>query len=90
MYAGPCGIDIINQEIQNRFNDSEAKLVRDDKVFKINDKVLQLRNDSELEIMNGDLGKIVDILKEDDKEYLMIDFDSRIIKYSASTLDDLS
>ena len=90
MYAGPCGIDLINAEIQNKFNNNESKLVRDNKIFKIDDKVLQLKNDSELEIMNGDLGKVIDIIKEDNNEYLMIDFDSKIVKYSASKLDDLT
>lgn len=91
MYAGVAGIDAINLAIQNKYNHDEDKmLVRDNKVFKKNDKVLQLKNDSILDIMNGDIGKILDVIKVDDKDALLIDFDGRVITYYASELDNLT
>ncbi|MCR5350538.1 MAG: ATP-dependent RecD-like DNA helicase [Acholeplasmatales bacterium] len=89
LYNGIGGINEINREIQNKYNLSEKKLVRDGKVFKQNDKVLQLKNDSELDIMNGDIGKIVDIIKEDDKEVMYVDFYGRMIKYPLGSIDNL-
>ena len=90
MYAGVAGIDAINQAIQERYNHEEKMIVRDNKVFKKNDKVLQLKNDSILDIMNGDIGKIIDIVKSDEKDALLIDFDGRVVTYMASDLDNLS
>lgn len=90
MYAGVCGIDAINKAIQERYNpETEKILKRENVLFKKNDKVLQLKNDSELDIMNGDIGKIVDIVKIDNKDSLLIDFDGRIVTYSASLIDNL-
>jgi exodeoxyribonuclease V alpha subunit len=40
--------------------------------------------------MNGDIGKIIDIIKVDEKDALLIDFDGRIITYYASDLDNLT
>lgn len=89
MYNGVCGIDEINRRIQERYNQSEKMIIRDDKIFKVGDKVLQLKNDRELDIMNGDIGKILDIVKNDEKDILMINFDDRILKYPISNLDSL-
>ena len=91
MYAGVAGIDAINEKIQERYNPEEEKILkRDNKLFKKNDKVLQLKNDSEKDIMNGDIGKIVDIIKTDDKDAMLIEFDGRIITYMASDIENLS
>ncbi len=89
MYAGVAGIDEINRRIQERYNKEEKCIVRDNNIFKVNDKVLQLKNDAILDIMNGDIGKIIDITKVDEKEYLIIDFDSKLVTYNASDLENL-
>ena len=90
MYAGVAGIDAINQAIQERYNKEETILKRENKLFKKNDKVLQLKNDSEKEIMNGDIGKILDIGKIDEKDCMMIEFDGRVITYYASDIENLT
>ncbi len=51
---------------------------------------LQVKNEEDLDIMNGDIGEVIDILKEDGYEYLMIRFENRIIKYPSSNFDSLS
>ena len=91
MYGGVCGIDNVNKEIQNRYNlETEKIYVRGDTLFKKGDKVLQIKNDSELDIMNGDIGKIVDVTKIDDKEVLLIDFDGRILTYNSSQIENIT
>jgi len=89
MYNGVAGIDEINRRIQEKYNQNEKMIVRDDKLFKVDDKVLQLKNDRDLDIMNGDIGKIMDIVKDNEKDYLLINFDDRVIKYPTSNLDSL-
>ncbi|MGM9970782.1 MAG: ATP-dependent RecD-like DNA helicase [Anaeroplasmataceae bacterium] len=90
MYSGVCGIDAINTAIQNKFNTSDNMIVRGNKIFKQNDKVLQLQNDPILGIMNGDIGYIKDIHKDEEADYLYIDFDGVIVKYPASNFDNLT
>lgn len=89
MYAGVAGIDAINSAIQARYNPEETLIKRDFTVFKKNDKVLQLKNDSELDIMNGDIGRIMDIVRTDDKDFMLIDFDGRVVTYAAANIDNL-
>ena len=91
MYAGVAGIDAVNAAIQKRYNKEEEKvLIREDKIFKVNDKVLQLKNDGKLEIMNGDIGTIVDISKNSDNDKMIINFDGRNIDYPLTTLENLT
>jgi len=90
MYAGVAGIDAINAIIQEKYNPETEKFIkRDELFFKKNDKVLQLKNDSELDIMNGDIGKILDITTINDKDALLIDFDGRVVTYYAKNLENL-
>ena len=91
MYAGNAIIDAINSFIQEEYNKEKEKILkRDFKIFKKNDKVLQLKNDSVHEIMNGDIGKILDVIKVDEKDAMLIDFDGRIITYMASDIENLT
>ncbi len=91
IYASNSGIDAINNAIQKKFNDTEERmLVRNDKVFKVNDKVMQLQNDPELKIMNGDIGIIENIYNNEDKDYLYINFDGYLVKYPSTKLDTLT
>lgn len=90
IYKGPAGIDEINRRIQEKYNNNEKFIVRDNKMFKVGDKVLQVKNDHELDIMNGDLGKIIEITKDEkDNDLLVINFDDRIVKYPVSSIDSL-
>ena len=89
MYAGVAGIDALNEAISERYNKQDDCIIRDGKKFKIKDKVLQLKNDPELQIMNGDIGQILAITKVDDKDALLIDFDGRVVTYFAKNLDNL-
>lgn len=89
MYAGVAGIDAINEAVSKRYNQEEVMLVRENQIIKKNDKVLQLKNDPELGIMNGDIGRVLDILKIKEKEHLIIDFDGKLVTYPAKDSDNL-
>lgn len=88
MYRGPAGIDAINKMMQEIFNpnDGRKKEVQwNDVVYRIGDKVLQLVNNPELNVFNGDMGIIVGIIpakESDDKvDELVIQFDSNEVSY---------
>lgn len=89
MYAGVAGIDSINEAITNRYNPSEERIVREPLILKVNDKVLQLKNDPTLQLMNGDIGVIKGLEKNKDKDILFIDFDGRMVSYPAKEIDNL-
>lgn len=89
MYAGVAGIDAVNQAITERYNLNDEKLVRETLCLKKDDKVLQLKNDPTLQLMNGDIGIIKGISKVKDKDVLFIDFDGKIVSYPAKEVDNL-
>lgn len=86
MYASKVGIDNLNKILQDVFNaqdGTKAEIKYGDQIFRINDKVLQLKNEPDLNVFNGDVGIIVDITK--DKE-IIIDFDSNVVHYQVADL----
>lgn len=91
MYRGENGIHNINNALQEKFNplvDEEIK--RFNHSFRVGDKVLQLVNRSEKDIMNGDIGKVYRFTKsENEITGLEVEFDSGIVKYKLEELDDL-
>ena len=88
---GVAGIDFVNAYIQGKYNpENEKVILRDYKKFKKGDKVLQTKNDAILDVMNGDIGTIVDIVKGEEKDDIIIDFDGKIVNYPVKNLDDLS
>lgn len=96
MYKGEVGIDNINSYLQSCLNpqDDEKKEIRHfNKIFRIGDKVIQLVNRPEKNIMNGDIGYIKHIISNDENEEnveLIIDFDNNEVKFQESELNEIS
>ena len=87
MYRGSAGIDAVNKLIQNEFNPNKEKaLVNGDREFRIGDKVIQLANQMEDNIMNGDQGVVVGITAE---EILIVDFLGNEVSYKKGDLINL-
>lgn len=83
MYAGINGIDNINKVLQNVFNpsDSEKEEIKyGDIIYRENDKVLQLVNDPDNNVFNGDIGVIKSINKYG-KQSVTIDYDGNFVEY---------
>lgn len=64
-----------------------AEVRRGDVVFRTGDKVMQVRNDYEKEVFNGDVGYIVGIDQE--SRVVRVSFDDRLVDYATSELDEL-
>lgn len=91
MYKGSVGIDAINFSLQQRFNPNPFVITHQGKKFKINDKVIQLVNRNEKNVMNGDIGYIFSIDKTNEKiEKVTVMFDFGAVDYKKEELDDLS
>jgi len=89
MHRGSVGTQKLNYDLQQILNPSEQvkKLVHSGNVYKIGDPIMQLRNNYDKHVFNGDIGNIVDINIED-KE-LLVDFDGRTIEYDYSDLNEV-
>ena len=88
MYKGENGIDNINIILQELFNpkDKEKKEVKiGDVIYREGDKLLQLVNDIDKNVFNGDIGyikQIVSINHPRKKDIFLIDFDGNTLEYT--------
>ena len=91
IYKGPAGINVLNERLQEIFNPNdgtrkEVKYI--DTVFRIGDKVLQLQNDPENNVFNGDIGEIVGITNAKESEIktdeIIVDFEGVEVNYLRS------
>ena len=83
MYAGINGIDNINKVLQNVFNprDNEKEEIKyGDITYRENDKVLQLVNDPDNNVFNGDIG-IIKKINRFGKTSIVIDYDGNLVEY---------
>jgi exodeoxyribonuclease V alpha subunit len=87
MHRGELGTAGLNQLLQQRLNPSGAP-VPAGRGLRVGDRVLQTRNNYELQIFNGDLGRV---LGHDAEEgVLRVDFDGREVEIEAQDLEDLT
>ena len=89
-YKGICGIDIINKKVQDIVNprDKSKKEIKiGDDIIRVGDKVLQLTNQPDDNIYNGDIGIVDDIVLSPKKE-VYISYDDNIVKYTPSSFSN--
>jgi exodeoxyribonuclease V alpha subunit len=87
MYKGIVGVDNLNAELQARLNPGGEGLQAGSRVFKPRDKVMQVRNDYDKDVFNGDIGSV---LHADRAKYrLFVDFDGRTVCYEKDELNDI-
>jgi exodeoxyribonuclease V alpha subunit len=91
MHRGELGTAALNRALQDRLNpagEGTAELARGDRVYRRGDKVMQLRNDYDKGVFNGDIGVVAAINTEDG--ILNVDFDGRFAAYERAELDQLT
>ncbi|MEG1480405.1 MAG: ATP-dependent RecD-like DNA helicase [Kiritimatiellia bacterium] len=87
MRRGELGTEQLNILIQSQMNPQGASLQRGNTAFRRQDRVMQISNDYDKEVFNGDIG----IIKEVDtiERTLLVDFDGRFVEYKQDELDEL-
>lgn len=81
-YSGSIGIDNINNLIQNLYIKNKENYIKFfDKKFYLGDKIMQLENNPDKNVMNGDLGVVVGISKANNVSILEADFDGLLVRY---------
>ena len=89
MYKNPCGVDNLNQLIQERFNppaEGKAELKGKNVVFRVGDKVMQKHNDYEKGVFNGDMGEIFAI----QKDMVYVRYPEQDVKYEGQEVDEIT
>lgn len=97
MYKGPAGIDGLNkmiQEVTNPPAEGRKEMVFGETTYRIGDKVLQLVNQPESNVFNGDMGEVIAIMlaKEttDKKAIMVVSYDGNEVQYERGDLKQLT
>lgn len=91
IHGGPIGTKVINLELQKALNppaENRPTLNYMGWNYRVGDKVMQVQNDHEREVYNGDVGLIVSI--DEEEQLISIDFDKKVLLYEMEDLDKIS
>ena len=88
MHRGMLGTIQLNREMQNLLNPVGDSLQRGESLLRVKDKVMQLRNNYDKGIYNGDLGRITGIDRKEGK--IQVDFYDKLVEYNDDELDEIS
>jgi exodeoxyribonuclease V alpha subunit len=92
MHRGELGTVALNAALQERLNPARpgaAELVRGERAFRVGDKVMQLKNDYDKNVFNGDIG-VIDRIDSGGDPVVSVDFgDGRTAIYGRGELDQL-
>ncbi|MBF0345813.1 MAG: ATP-dependent RecD-like DNA helicase [Nitrospirae bacterium] len=87
MHKGTLGATALNMELQKALNPSTSELMRGGRIFKSNDKVMQIVNNYDKDVYNGDIGTIQRINSVENE--LTVDYDGRFVTYDFIDLDEI-
>jgi len=87
MHRGVIGAENLNKVLQEALNKSQVELARGGRIYKLGDKVMQIKNDYDKEVFNGDIGRITRI--DPEEQEVTVEFDSRQVEYDFSDLNEL-
>ncbi|MFZ4773566.1 MAG: ATP-dependent RecD-like DNA helicase [Chlamydiia bacterium] len=87
MKKGVLGTFNINIALQDRLNPSQKRVTKMGRTFRLGDKVMQIRNNYDKAVFNGDVGRIVEI--DETEETLTVLFDGHNVSYNFVEIDEL-
>lgn len=87
MQRGVVGAANLNQALQSAINPGTDGLRRGGYLFRTRDKVMQIRNNYDKEVFNGDIGVIEQVDLEE--RNLTVNFEGRMVEYDVTELDEL-
>ncbi|BAV91730.1 ATP-dependent RecD-like DNA helicase [Deltaproteobacteria bacterium] len=87
MHKGAVGAGRMNVLLQDALNPNGLEVRRGERAFRLHDKVMQLRNNYDKDVFNGDLGRIV--FMDAAERALSVNFDDRVVPYDFNELDEL-
>ncbi|MFN2286448.1 MAG: ATP-dependent RecD-like DNA helicase [Anaerolineae bacterium] len=90
MHRGAAGVSALNQRLQERLNPPDARKAESthgSRVFRVGDHVMQIRNDYDRQVFNGDMGRVAALDLEE--HTLTVNFDGALVGYEFTQLDEL-
>jgi exodeoxyribonuclease V alpha subunit len=87
MYKGVVGAENLNLLLQQHLNSEKEFVQRGSRIFKMGDKLMQIRNNYDKEVYNGDIGRLAKIDQENQE--IWVNFDGRFVRYDFSELEEL-
>lgn len=87
MHRGSAGISVFNEKLQRILNPKQNHLKANGILFQMDDKVIQMRNNYEKNVFNGDMGQIIAIDPND--KSLRVRFSEAEVLYQSDDLSDL-
>ncbi len=87
MQRGTVGAGNLNIELQNALNPTGPSLARGGYTFRQGDKVMQIRNNYDKNVFNGDIGYITAV--DTNERTLTVTYDSRLVEYDITELDEI-
>ena len=88
MQRGELGARALNARLQQELNPHGRAVERFGVSFREGDKVMQMENDYDKDVFNGDIGRIVAI--HDSTQEIHVRFEDRIVRYTYPELDELA
>ncbi len=88
MKKGVIGIDNLNFILQKKLNPQTHAIERMGRCFHLYDKVMQLRNNYDKKVYNGDVGRIVQI--DTEEQELLVNFDGKEVPYEFGEIDEIT
>jgi len=87
MHRGTVGVTSLNAELQKKLNPQTFGITLGSRTLRLGDKVMQITNNYDKDVFNGDIGWISRI--DHENQEVVIDFDGRLINYEYSDLDEV-
>jgi len=87
MHKGIIGTENLNAELQALLNPRGQEIRRGSRSFRVGDKVMQVRNNYDLDVFNGDIGRIEGV--DEVNRELRVSFEGRPVRYDLSGIDEL-
>ncbi|HHY06468.1 MAG TPA: ATP-dependent RecD-like DNA helicase [Clostridia bacterium] len=87
MQRGVIGVRNLNEVLQEALNPAKTQVTYGGIKYKLNDKVMQIKNNYDKNIFNGDIGRIVALDQEEKK--VLVRFDQQVVNYDVAELDEV-
>ncbi|MBU1170941.1 MAG: ATP-dependent RecD-like DNA helicase [Proteobacteria bacterium] len=87
MHKGTLGSENLNKCLQEALNKNGFTLERGGRIFRVNDKVMQLRNNYDKDVFNGDIGKITKI--DPENQNVRVAYEGKEVAYDYMDLDEI-
>jgi exodeoxyribonuclease V alpha subunit len=87
MHKGAVGTENLNVKLQEALNPSKQEMLRGERRFRLMDKVMQVRNNYDKDVFNGDIGRITSL--DPEEQVVTVTYDGVPVPYEFSELDEL-